>query len=136
MKHTSFFPYIVLALTLMLVSAFLFFSFSNLLQSGSIDARSSAVSDAHYQSVLTRVLRDFFTSYRTATNDATREQIADQTLGMLLSMRVPSSKKDLHLELAIALQKIKQGFVSNPQDVTDGYAQLQDTVFQTSWIHL
>ncbi len=132
MKHASFFPFIVLALTLVLVGGFVFLSS----EKQATHVQTSVVSDTPYEDGLTIVLKRFFSVYDSATSDTAREQIVQSTLNALLSMRVPVKEKDLHLGLAISLQKIKQGLVSNPQDVSDGYAELKDFVSQTSWLHL
>ncbi|MCX6714611.1 MAG: hypothetical protein NTX72_02260 [Candidatus Uhrbacteria bacterium] len=135
MKRPSFFPLIILALTLILVTGFVFSS-SPKQTERKIGSEVPVVSEEQYQSALTVVLKKFVTSYDTASDDTARAHVVDQTLATLLSMRVPSSEKDLHLALAIALQKMKQGFVSNPQDVSDGYAQIKTEISQTSWLHV
>lgn len=136
MKHTSFFPFIVLALTLILVSGFVFLSSPKHAQQNSASSQVSLVSDAEYQQALTTVLKRFFSVYDSATSDSARAESVQGTLNSVLSMRVPASFKDLHLELAIALQKMKQGFSSNPQDVTDGYKQIKTLILQTSWLRV
>lgn len=136
MKHLSFFPFIILALTLILVSGFVFLSSpKNALQKNA-SSQVSLVSDAQYQDALTSVLKKFVNLYDSATSDTVRAEIVQNTLNALLSMRVPAAFKDLHLELAIALQKMKQGFASNPQDISDGYIQVKALISQTSWLRL
>lgn len=138
MKHTStsFFPLIVLALTLILVSSFVFLSSPKQTEQKRVSLQTSVITETQYQEALSAVLKKFFTVYDSATTDVVRAETVQNTLNALLSMRVPAGFKDLHLELAIAFQKMKQGFVSNPQDVTEGYEQVKTLSSQTSWLHL
>ncbi|OGL62542.1 hypothetical protein A3C09_00145 [Candidatus Uhrbacteria bacterium RIFCSPHIGHO2_02_FULL_47_44] len=133
MKHPSFFSFIILALTLILVTGFVF---SSAPKKTTVQTESSAVSEKQYQTALAVVLQKFVTSYDATTDDSVRAQVTDQTLGTLLSMRVPAAHKDFHLSLAITLQKIKQGFVSNPQDVLEAYTQMKAFISQTSWLNI
>lgn len=136
MKHPSFFPYLILALTLILVAGFVFTASPKSAKQANTSVEPPSVSDEQYQAALRIVLNKFTASFDAAAEDSVRASVTDQTLSTLLSMRVPAEEKDLHLSLAIALQKIKQGFVSNPQDMTDGYAQIKVLILQTSWLHL
>lgn len=136
MKHVPFFPLLVFALTLILVTVFVFSVSPKYGEQKPAVSETVPVSEEQYQAALTAVLKKFITSYDAASDDSVRAHLVDQTLATLLSMRVPAAFKDLHLELAISLQKMKQGFVSNPQDVTDGYTQIKTSVSQTSWLHL
>lgn len=136
MKHASFFPYIILALTLMLVAGFVFTASPKSTRQSSPLAETEQISDVHYQAALQTVLKKFTTAFDVAVDESLRASVTDQTLSTLLSMRVPAEERELHLALAIALQKIKQGFISNPQDVTDGYTQINALISQTSWLHL
>lgn len=136
MKHAPFFPLLILALTLVLVTVFVFSASPKYREQKTIVSETLPVSEEQYQAALTAVLKKFITSYDTASEDSVRARVVDQALATLLSMRVPAAFKDLHLELAISLQKMKQGFISNPQDVTDGYMQIKTNVSQTSWLRL
>lgn len=134
MKRVSFFPLILLALTLILVYLFVFFSAPK--QVKTTQTQVSAVSEGHYQEALASVLKKFFSVYDSATSDTVRAESVQTALNALLNMRVPASDKELHLELAIILQKMKQGITANPQDVSDGYSEIKDLISQTSWLHL
>jgi hypothetical protein len=136
MKQVSFFPYILLALTLVLVTCFVFLTPPKQTENTNTLPKVVVVSEGQYQDALEAVLKKFFSVYDSAASDTARIEIVQNTLNSLLSMRVPVSFKDMHLELAIALQKMKQGFISNPQDVTDGYARLKELISQSSWLRL
>lgn len=136
MRRYSFFPFILLALTLVLVTTFVFLASPKQNNQKTIRSEESVVSEERYQQALKAVLKKFVSVYDAATSDADRSQIVESTLNALLSMRVPANEKDLHLELAITLQKMKQGFGTNPQAVLDGYAQIKELFSQTSWLNL
>jgi len=136
MKQVSFFPFILLALTLILVTCFVFLTPPKQMNNVNPPLRTTIVSEEQYQDALEAVLKKFFSVYDSAASDTARAETVQNTLNSLLSMRVPVAFKDMHLELAIALQKMKQGFISNPQDVTDGYARLKELVSQSSWLQL
>ncbi len=136
MRRPSFFPLLVLALTLTLVTMFIFVVSPTSIVQKKIVTQDRTITDTRYQTALAIVLKKFLTSYAAAPDDATRSGIAEETLNTLLSMRVPAGEKDLHLELAISLQKIKQGLSANPQDAADGFVEMQTIISQTTWLHL
>jgi hypothetical protein len=136
MKHTSFFPFLVLALTLILVTGFVFSASPKLAGQKDVVIQTPPVSDKQYQEALKIVLKKFVTAFDATQDLSVRAQLTDQTLSTLLTMRVPVQEKDLHLTLAIFLQKMKQGFVANPQDVMEGYMQIKQIISQTNWLSL
>jgi len=136
MKRPSFFPFILLALTLILVTAFVFSASPKTSVQKTNKSSVSTVSDEQYQTALTAVLKKFVSVYDAAASDTEKTQAVQNTLNSLLSMRVPAEEKDLHLELALALQKMKQGFATNPQDILEGYASIKELISQTSWLHI
>lgn len=136
MKHVSFFPFLVLALTLILVTGFVFSASPKSVEQKGIVTQTPPVSDEQYQEALRLVLKKFITSFDATEDVSVRTQLTEQTLGTLLTMRVPGQEKELHLALAIALQKMKQGFGANPQDVMDGYTQIKQLISQTNWLSL
>ena len=133
MKQKNFFPWIVFFLTLVLMGLFIF-TFTQKVNNTSLQNRG--LTDAQYHSALQTVLKKFFVSYREAPDQASRAVVVEQTLAALLSMRVPAKEKEIHLDLAIQLAKMKQGFLSNPQDIDEGFVSIQHIVSQTSWLHL
>lgn len=136
MKHASFFPFLVLALTLILVTGFVFSASPKSVEKKGVVTQTPSVSDEQYQEALKLVLKKFITSFDATEDVSVRAQLTEQTLGTLLTMRVPGQEKELHLTLAIALQKMKQGFAGNPQDVMDGYTQIKQLISQTNWLSL
>lgn len=136
MKHASFFPFLVLALTLILVTGFVFSASPKSVEQKGVTTQTPPVSDEQYQEALKLVLKKFTTSFDATEDVSVRAQLTEQTLSTLLTMRVPGQEKEFHLTLAIALQKMKQGFAGNPQDVMDGYAQIKQLISQMNRLSL
>ncbi len=135
MKHVSFFPLLVLSLTLVLVTGYVFFSSPNS-SSPKSGVGQIVLSVDDYEDALRTVLAQFRSTYDAAPDDAQKVARIEHAMNALLSMRVPNEQKELHLGLALALQKMKQGYGANPQDITDGYNEVNRLISETDWLRL
>lgn len=132
----SWFPFAVLFLSLVL-GVFVFFSFYTKQTQTISQTQPTRISDVTYQHELTSNVTSFLDAYPKAIDDSARYNLVQTMLNQLLRMRVPAQEKDLHLELALSLQQMKEGLYNHsPQDVADGFARFKDAVSQTSWLHL
>lgn len=134
----SWFPFVVFFLTLVLIALVV----SSFTGKGQLEKRGQGappitmISDITYQRELSGNVKTFLNAYATATDDASRSALVQTMLNQLLHMRVPAQEKDLHLELALSLQQMKEGLANHSQDASEGFARLNDAVSQTSWLHL
>lgn len=132
MKRISLFPFVILLLTSTLIGGFFFAASHGLLVS---TQESSAPDISTYRSSLASLVQKFVNAYDSSSDESARTQIVEQAMADLLSMRVPASERQIHLDVAVALQKIKQGFARNRDDDSDGYAELKQLINKTPWLY-
>ncbi|MEK7452533.1 MAG: hypothetical protein AAB664_04285 [Patescibacteria group bacterium] len=132
----SWFPFVVVFLTIVLFGFFYVSYRSKSLSIKNAPATVSSISDELYKKNISIYIKSFFDKYPSAKDDAERTMLVQELFNQLLHMRVPMQEKDLHLELALSLQQMKDGLANHSQDLPEGFARLKDAVTQTSWLHL
>jgi len=104
--HRSFFPVVLVGLTLVLVFVVLFATgpFTNLSRRGEIDVPTSE----RYEAQVQRILFAFDERFNMADATESRVFVAVQATDELLALVVPADLRDLHLELIITLNRLRQ----------------------------
>ena len=123
----SLFPLLVVCLTMVLVG-FIFVSTRSFEQA---DRETAEVTETEYTASAKEILLDFFSSYESASSNPTRQNAVQQAMSALLRVRVPVSKKDLHLELVLHLQRLKDILQTN-QDATEALKAFREAVTRAS----
>jgi len=134
MKQVSAFPFVLGALTLILITVFVFVSPPEPVQVVPEAQETAIQSMTSYQQAMRIVFDAYLSEYQKAMPDTERQKLIEQTLNQLLRMRVPPMYKDLHLDLVLILQKMKTGIQNNPQDVLDGHVEIQQKLATVSWM--
>ncbi|MEK7615176.1 MAG: hypothetical protein AAB431_02220 [Patescibacteria group bacterium] len=130
----SFFPLILALLTIALL-AFMFFTFTN--REGNAPIREDVVapvSEPDYQKNLQTLTKKFIDGYTQTEDQAKRLTLAEQTLSSLLTMRVPASFKDLHLELAVQMNQLKENLQPGAAGAKESFDQFVRTTKTQSWL--
>ena len=133
-KH-NWFPGVTLLLSLILVALIIFSMMTATPAVKKTVETVPAVSESAYQAEMQKTVQTFLTSFSGATSDTERTAAVQSALDALLRMRVPADDKDLHLELAISLQNMKERLVAG-KDASDGLAQFKTSAASSSWLHL
>ena len=115
---------------------FIYSSYSAKVQQTKPSASTPAISDEAYQQELNGTVKTFLTAYTAAADDSAKSTLVQTLLNQLLHMRVPAQEKDLHLELALSLQQMKEGLQNHSQDATDGLTRFREAVTKTPWMKL
>ena len=134
MHKRSWFPYITFLLSLILVGLIIF-SFVSKSSTEKTVSATPTVSESEYQSELQKHVSIFSPAYAAATSDADRTAAVQTMMNSLLSMHVPADDKDLHLELALSLQSMKDALASG-KDASDGFTRFKTAVTSATWLHL
>ncbi len=114
----------------------IFFSYTANVQQTKPPVETPIVSDEAYQKELTISVKSFLTSYSAVGDDGAKSALVQSFLNQLLHMRVPAQEKDLHLELALSLQQMKEGLQNHSQDAVDGLTRFRNAVTKASWLKL
>ena len=133
-KH-NWFPGITLLLSLVLVGLIIFSMMTKAPSVQKSTQTGPTVSESAYQTDMQKTVQTFLTSFSGATSDTERTAAVQSALDALLRMRVPADDKDLHLELAISLQNMKERLAAG-KDASDGLAQFKTAAASSSWLHL
>lgn len=127
-KRTSFFPFLVALLSLGLL-VFMFYAFSY--KSGSFSSKPSpvvAISSDEYRASVKELASAFDQKMADASDVMTQRVVVEQTLTALLALRVPVEYQSTHLQLALALNSMKDGLASQNVSIDAALAQWQAAV--------
>ena len=92
------------------------------------------VSEEDYRLELKELMSAFRESYASAQDDLARLVLVEQTMNRLLTLRVPSNQKDLHLELAFALNRLREGLRGDAELREDGQERLERVLTEYPWL--
>lgn len=125
-KHPSFFPIVLIALTLGLGA----FMFSTVQQESASDVPDTVIVNAD----------DYRTAVRTAMAPVLvpdgKDRAGDVTraIDALLPLRVPTTDMKAHLELVGGLSQIREGLKGNAEALKAGQARLDTAVAAFPWV--
>ena len=92
------------------------------------------VSEQEYQSNLHALTKKFVEGYAQTEDQAKRLVLTQQTLSSLLTMRVPAAFKELHLELAVHMNQLKDALQTNGAGVKESFDQFVQTTKTQPWL--
>lgn len=93
------------------------------------------VSVEDYQNQARIASRDFFNAYNNSTDQAEQIELVENARNDLLSLIVPGTHRDVHLELVVSLNLIEQGLKNDDQSkVTEGERRLEAVITQHGWL--
>jgi hypothetical protein len=137
-RHSSF-PLVVILLSLGLI-VLMFYAFTGepTIEEEVIDQSESEevieISTDDYRSDIASVTSTFYTEYSAADDDLEKLLIAEDLLGLLLEMHVPTEYKDLHLNLAVIFSQLESGLRSPDRSVDDPLRELGLLQIEYPWL--
>lgn len=106
--HRSLFPFILTGLTIALV-VLMYYAFTDQQPSREpVVEEPTPVSAQDYESELRALTQTFIQAYPKEQEEPAKMVLIERTLQELLSLRVPSEKKELHFSLVVELNKLMQ----------------------------
>lgn len=121
----SFFPLVIILLTLLLGVFMLFSIDRENARPTSVEETLTPVDPQTYRDSLLSLITTFETNFAQARDDASRLFVAQQAFVDLLDLRVPPEDKQRHLELALLFTKIQTTLKSGDPDVEALVLELQ-----------
>ena len=134
--HRSMFPLIVTALTLGLILV-LVLLFGPVVrdQSRGLIGRSEIVGEEAYERNVSKTLTRFEERMVLSESDSARYDIISTTTSDVLDLVVPSTYQDVHLNLVIALDTLRQGYnLSDSVEIQKGEEMLESLRTQYPWL--
>ena len=132
-RHRTFFPVVVVGLTITLLAVIVLFGGNNDFRSQS---KSEPVAPTAYEyenfarALIARLESDL-------SADVQAQQKRERVISAqesLLAMYVPVSRKDAHLELVIALSFLSQGYLGDDVKLSEGNARLNNLRSRYEWL--
>jgi hypothetical protein len=136
-RHKSFFPIVLGALTIGLITLFVYSSKpAEQVRNVSMEPAQQfiAPSEGEYESGLKDALQPYFKEYDGAENNGVRIILIESTLSDVLDLRLPTTYKELHLDIAVALNLISTGLRAEGGDVEAGRARIDALAATYSWM--
>ena len=130
-RHPTFFPLVLVFLTLGLVG-FMVVMFAKPSSFG--EKVSPTISEDAYRLEMKEFMASFETRYQAASDDLKKVVLVENTLNKLLSIKVPETYKDLHLELAFSLNAIREGLREKSAALAEGEQRLKNLLAKESWL--
>ncbi len=121
----SLFPYLVIFLSLVLV-LFMFYTFSY--KADKVITSNDAVisvTTQDYQSDVKPVIESFDQKMLLAKDSLAQLVAVEESLNELLALRVPSDYQNIHLELALALNSMKENLRTGDRNIDEALVEWQ-----------
>ena len=134
--HHSWFPFVLIGLSFTLILVVIFF----VVPRGNVsvffpqneEVNQEALSE-DYELSSKQILTTLFAALDGEDEEA-KIQTIDQSTNSLLALLVPSKHKDLHLEIVLSLNLLRQGSLGEETLYEEGLRRLQALVDQYSWL--
>lgn len=130
----SLFPIAVILLSLGL-AGFMYQTLQNEPSSSTIQMEEVVPVDADaYQSDLSKILAIFEERFFAATDDLDKLIATETALAGVLSLRVPTQYKDLHIGLAVAFNQLQSGLKAEDRDTQGPIQSIETLKTEYSWL--
>jgi hypothetical protein len=134
-KHYSFFPLVVIVLSLALAGLI----YSTVQKAPPVETTTTVsvgepVNADEYRDDLVAIVRTFDGRLTASTDDLDRLIAAQTALAGLLELRVPVEFKDLHLGLAMVFSDMENQLESESRDITEPLGRLAELRETYSWL--
>ncbi len=134
----SWFPFILIGLTLGLLS-FMVFAFSErnpetTSSMSEMEIQEPVVTDEDYRINIQNVISSYLQQRDSATTDLDRLVLAEDTLDKVLAIRVSAAYKELHLNLATSLFQMVQGLKGEEGAYEKGRERFDQIVEENPWL--
>lgn len=117
-KH-SFFPVVIILLTLLLGGFMFFVLRGSFTQEQSTIQEPKLVNEDDYRDGVSGILQSFEEQFAVSQDNAQKRLATQSALNALLELRVPVEYKDLHLQLAITWNQIQTVLQDNSENELD-----------------
>lgn len=133
--HRSFFPLVVVVLSLLL-AGLIYWSVSEPQSPSSSVAfqEETSVDPQEYRSDLKQLLTTFHEHIDTAQDDLDRLRAVEAALDGMLTLRVPAEFKDVHLALAVALSQMRTSLQTGDRSIAAPLADIAELEQTHSWL--
>ncbi len=136
-KKRSYFPMVILFLSLGLV-LFMVYSLTYTNTNSKKIKESLEVAEAininEYRVEMQNIIASYESEYQNTDDDLSKLIVVEKIIGKLLAIRVPDGYKEMHLELVVNLNTIKQALRSTKRDITIGQEKLSRTLARFPWL--
>src|SRR3989338_2293396 len=129
--HPTFFPVMLALLTGGLIY-FMFFAFTS--KPIVLSAATTVVDEGAYRESVKNIVAPFLKSFSSAPNDMAKLVLTENVLNTLLNVTVPVIYKEIHLELAISLNQMRDGLRGANGSFEDGKVRFERIVGANPWL--
>ena len=133
--HKSFFPFILIGLTLALM-VFMVFAFSKNPEPITEPATQTdpVVTDEDYRKEIKTVISDYEQRSSQAETDLQHLVVVEDALENVLAIKVSAGYRDIHLEIATSLFQIASGLRGEEGTIESGQSRLETIFVQNPWL--
>jgi len=136
-SNRSWFPFTIGALTLLLFLFVLLFYYGGLdinkLLPG-YQISQGTVSSIEYKNSLKTELYELDAAFARAVDNTERVSTIRESRNTILDILVPAEYRDLHLEVAIVLSLLEQGYDGDDTRLEEGNRRLGSLYYQYEWL--
>jgi len=130
-RHPTFFPIILLFLTGGLVY-FMFFSFTS--KPITLSPGMTVVDENAYRQSVKDIIISLFKSFGSAAGDMARLVLVENAANALLGVTVPASYKEMHFDLIVSLNQMREGLRGSKGQMEKGNAELARILSENPWL--
>ena len=134
LHHKTWFPLVVIGLSLALILFVAWAYLSRPTSSDFISTEIPTVSVNQYKAESRKIMTDFWSQYRNQADDASALSFVSETEQKLLALKVPSENRSVHFELVSSLELMWQGIVGDLEKMSEGLARLEKTFSDNPWL--
>jgi len=132
----TWFPLVLISLTLALLLAVIFSFNSNNSNQTVLEVSEPQVTSADYKVEIEPIVNNLLLNIEQASDDLERINILKQVQDQLLAVLVPAEYREAHLEIVIALNLMRQGYLLQDEDQLDeGRARFEQIISSDHWLN-
>ncbi|MFH1142106.1 MAG: hypothetical protein V1695_00150 [Candidatus Uhrbacteria bacterium] len=132
----TWFPLVLISLTLALLLAVVFSFNSNSANQTVLEVTEPQVTAVDYKVEIEPIVNNLLLNVEQASDDLERINILKQVQDQLLAVLVPAEYREAHLEIVIALNLMRQGYLLQDEDqLTEGRARFEQIITSDHWLN-
>ena len=132
----TWFPLVLIFLTLALLVAMLFLFDPKSSNQTDLEVTEPQVTATDYKSEVEPIVNNLLLNIEQAGDDLERINILKQVQDQLLAVLVPAEYREAHLEIVIALNLMRQGYLLQDEDqMAEGQARFEQILLSDHWLN-
>jgi len=132
----TWFPFVLIFLTLALLVAMLFLFDTDSSNQTDLEVTEPQVTMADYKAGVAPIVDNLLLNIEQANDDLERVNILQQVQDQLLGVLVPADYRNAHLEIVIALNLMRQGYLlQDEEQITEGQARFEQILLSDHWLN-